>query len=191
MDFRNFIQISKLWITFPRSVPVLAQSLAMGIRYYAYPVEAEFTDHARVSPRMFMSIDPLTDAWGPAEGRPTMLYLDKCWRELQALFGAKPQGPARPAYELVSGEVVMHHDGWEPFIRSLDPNQVASVAQDVGHVTKADVEAWLLDSRTEPLNAEDRDRDEELRYVMQYLGDAKTFTEQLALEERGLVYLIG
>ena len=62
---------------------VLPESLAMGIRYYAYPVDREFIELARVSPRMFMSIDPFADVWGVVEERPEMLYLDKVWRDLQ------------------------------------------------------------------------------------------------------------
>lgn len=167
---------------------VLPESHAMGIRYYAYPVDGEFIELARVSPRMFMSIDPLADAWGLVGERPEMLYLDKCWRELQDLFGAKADTSPRPAYELVRGEVVLRPDGWTPFVRTLDPDQVATIADDMVRVTEAEVVAWL-ESGASRMTAEAHA--DERQYMMQLLRDAQTFTALLARERRGLVYMIG
>lgn len=49
----------------------------------------ELVEHARVSPRAFVSQDPLVDAWElNGTPRPDMLYLDKCWQ-------AKPKSSPR------------------------------------------------------------------------------------------------
>lgn len=62
----------------------------MGIRYYAYAFDADRTAEALASPRLFLSSDPLADAWGLERGARCgaatfrqavpdrdMLYLDK------------------------------------------------------------------------------------------------------------------
>jgi hypothetical protein len=49
----------------------------MGIRYYAYPIDADLIELAKSTPRSFLSDDPLVDAWGPVDKRPPTLYLDK------------------------------------------------------------------------------------------------------------------
>lgn len=103
----------------------------MGIRYYAYPVDAVHGELARIAPRTFMSDDPLADAWGPSEDKPPMLYLDTCWGYLQELFGGADDHAARPAFNLVAGRVSMHSDGWESVVHALDPGQVAAVANDI------------------------------------------------------------
>src|SRR5690606_17833466 len=101
----------------------------MGIRYYAYPVSPREMAAARENPCRFHGDDPLMDAWGPAEERPPMLYLDKCWRCLQRLFDL--DGPAqRPAAELVRGDVTHVPTGWIPYERALHPSQVAEIAAD-------------------------------------------------------------
>lgn len=159
----------------------------MGIRYYAYPVDAKLIELAKTSPRAFLGSDPLADAWGPAENRPPMLYLDKCWRDLQELFGRSDGTTARPALELVRGAVTPHPEGWEPFIRVLGPTEVAAVAADISRVTEADASAMAA---SRPSRWGDSPADE-LRYVLHYLADAQSFTAQLAREGRGLVYEIG
>jgi hypothetical protein len=79
----------------------------MGIRYYAYPVAAELAELAAASPHDLIGSDPFFDAWGPVDRRPHMLYLDKAWRNLQAVFGPSDSGGTCPAFELVRGEVTM------------------------------------------------------------------------------------
>jgi hypothetical protein len=159
----------------------------MGIRYYAYPVAAVHAELARIAPHTLMSDDPLVDAWGPESERPAMLYLDKCWGYLQRLFDAKDDRPARPAFDLVKGKVVMTATGWESVIRALDPDQVVIVAKDLETVTADDVWEMLDDGS---LQFSD-DRAEEFDYIMWNLDAAKAFTARLAREGLGLVYLIG
>lgn len=148
---------------------------AMGIRYYAWPVPARLVPLALDDPCPFHSEDPLADAWGPADERPPMLYLDKAWSELQQLFGE-----ARPAAHLVHGEVTHTYDGWIPFERALTVKQVAAIAADLADYQPDDAEiaaaAWRFG---------------EVSYVRQYLEDARTFTAKLAEAGHGLVYLIG
>ena len=160
----------------------------MGIRYYAYPVDAELIDLARASPRAFLSSDPLADAWGLAAERPPMLYLDKCWWELQRLFSARPGEVERPAAGLVRGRVREHSNGWDAFLRVLDPAEVAHVAADLALFGEADVRAMFEQS---PQSESSRDPDAEIRYVVEYLADATAFVTDLARTGRGMIYLIG
>lgn len=161
----------------------------MGIRYYAYPVLASDIERARDDPRAFLSADPLYDAWGPAELKPRMLYLDKCWDQLQEFLGSRPGRPERVSFQLVEGEVTHTYEGWIPFIRVLSPTQVEEVARDIAQLGEAEVLAARVPTfgRDGVVN----DDPEELRYVMQYLDDAKAFVAALATDNLGLIYMIG
>lgn len=163
----------------------MLDSGGMGIRYYAYPIPAEDYLRAVADPCLFHGIDPLMDAWGPDSSRPEMLYLDKCWQELQALLGPWSVQPARAAYQLVEGQVTHVETGWIPYERALSPDQVKDVASDLATVNDADVVRLLAGYpvRNQP--------DTEHRYVAQYLAAAQNFTARLAGDGRGLVYLIG
>ena len=153
----------------------------MGIRYYAYPLQPSDIESARASPRAFMADDPLADAWGSLELRPRMLYLDKCWAELQDLFGS------RPASLLVQGSVTHTSYGWIPHLDVLDPETVGAVAEDLARVTEADVVASGVRSyRGRGTPAEDADE-----YVMHFLAEARTFTKSLTTDGLGLIYMIG
>jgi hypothetical protein len=158
----------------------------MGIRYYAYPVPAEQSEEARASPRDFIGLDPLADAWGPAERRPHMLYLDKCWQNLQAVFNTGEDAPERPAYELVRGEVTMTDSGWIAVVRHLDPLTVRRIADDLALVDECQVMSALSGS---PRLL--RDFESDVDYTLHYLADARAFTEGLARTGTGLAYLIG
>jgi hypothetical protein len=160
----------------------------MGIRYYAYPVEQEIIEMVRGEPRLFLSDDPLMDAWGPAEERPEMLYLDKCWDELQSLFHPEPGTPVRPAHRLVAGQVTMIGWEWEAHIAVLDAGEVAAVAADLATVTDDDVATWLRAGDA----MHRRDGFEgAFGYVTHFLHEAQEFTNRLAQRGSGLVYLIG
>ncbi|WP_152360490.1 DUF1877 family protein [Microlunatus speluncae] len=158
----------------------------MGIRYYAYPLAAEFVARAREEPLDFLSADPLLDAWGPAEERPIMLYLDKCWRYLQALTQPDYGQDPRPAYWLFEGEVTFVHDGlaWIPWTRVLDPDEVAEVARDLSLLGTDDVRSLLRQPGF-------RSSADEYGYIAQYLADAQDFAARMAKDGSGLVYLIG
>jgi hypothetical protein len=162
----------------------------MGIRYYAYPVPPELGDLAKQSPRDFVGRDPLMDAWGPPEERPRMLYLDKCWRELQSLF-APSESRVQPAYELVRGEVTHTPEGWIPFLRYLANEDLRTIAADLADAeasecfVMAGVEAFC---RARPWAD---DVEAELHYVQAYLRDAARFTADVADRGEGLVYMIG
>ena len=160
----------------------------VGIRYYAYPVAAELADIAECSPRDFISSDPLMDAWGPQEERPPMLYLDKCWRNLQVVLGPRGTEKARVAYELVRGEVTMRADGWDAFVRYLEPTTVGSIAGDLAAVDECQVMDGVAELRRQrPID----DYASEVDYTLEYLSAAVGFTTDLARQGKGLVYLIG
>ncbi len=146
----------------------------MGIRYYAYPVKAEDIDHARTDPISFISDDPLMDAWGAEEDRPRMLYLDKAWQPLQRLF------VDRPSSSLVSGNVRWSDRGYEPWVKVLDPEEVAEVARDIVLVEPVDADSDVLQRMH--WDAEG---------VNQYLTSAQQFVTELVEEDSGLVYIIG
>jgi hypothetical protein len=157
----------------------------MGIRYYAYPVRERDITAARADPCAFHGDDPLVDAWGPEEERPEMLYLDKCWRELQTLFGEPP----RPALRLVEGAVTFMNGGaeWRAFEQVLDPEQVQAIADDIALVTDADVSRMIAENECYAYHGQE----EEFRYVSEYLHRAQQFVAALAERKLGLVYLIG
>ena len=160
----------------------------MGIRYYAYPVAAELVEIAASSPRDFMSADPLADAWGPPDQRPPMLYLDKCWRNLQVVLGASRSEEIRPAYELVRGEVTMHSDGWVPYLRYLDPQKVRDIAADIANVDECQVMDGVAAIGGQLLM---KDFASEVDYTIDYLSAAIAFTADSARAGQGLVYMIG
>jgi hypothetical protein len=160
----------------------------MGIRYYAYPVDADLIEVAKSSPRSFLGDDPLMDAWGPLDKRPPMLYLDKCWSELQLLLGGDSSSPNRPAFQLVEGNVVHLPGGWISHIAVLDPAQVVEIAKDLSVITQGQVRAKLTATRAFEFRD---DLDEEFNYVVHYLRDAVTFTTGLSERGDGLVYMIG
>jgi hypothetical protein len=172
----------------PRASPSSDDHLCMGIRYYAYPIRADLALVAREMPRAFLGEDPLMDAWGPEDERPQMLYLDKCWRELQLLFATPAGAEQRAALSLVSGSVTHTNEGWIPHIRVLDRDEVAGIAEDIVTVGESEVRTMLTPNG----GAYPPDGFEgEFRYVMHYLNDAKEFSSRLAKEGRGLVYMIG
>lgn len=158
----------------------------MGIRYYAYPVDAGLVARAHEDPYLFLPQDPLADAWGPAANRPTMLYLDKCWRYLQALTQPDLGMLPRPAYRLFEGEVTYVHDGiaWLPWTRVLGPDEVAEVARDLALIDLDDVRTLLRQPGF-------RACADEYGYIAQYLADAQAFAARMSDAGSGLVYLIG
>ena len=173
----------------------------MGIRYYAYPLPDSQVRFARLEPEAFMSRDPLADAWGLIEvdsetgqpidpeprPQPEMLYLDKCWRELQWLFGDE-DGPFRRSFDLVRGEVTMTPCGWIPYFGVLDADEVTAVAQNLAEVTAADVD-HLLEGHAELCRGDDVDG--ERRYILEFLGRAQQFLASMTKRGSGLIYMIG
>lgn len=158
----------------------------MGIRYYAYPIAAEDYLAARENPCRFHGADPLADAWGLHDQQPEMLYLDKCWRELQILLGSPVGDSPRPAAQLVQGQVTDTDMGWIPHEQALSPEEVGAIAADLATVGESDIRKALP-----RFNRPDDSEDQEFEYVAQYLAEAKKFTAHLASQGYGLVYLIG
>ncbi|MBT8158878.1 MULTISPECIES: DUF1877 family protein [Arthrobacter] len=170
----------------------------MGIRYYAYAFDGDVAKKALSDPMSFMSADPLADAWGLEPGVGTsyttfgqsiperdMLYLDKAWGHLQVLTAPLRAGmAARPAFRMFEGNVTMHDDGWEPWVRALAPSEVLAIAQDLDDVSDAEVRLRLPVSPYV-------DRDLDVEYAVGYLRRARVFARNLADEGRGMVYLIG
>jgi hypothetical protein len=92
-----------------------------------------------------------------------MLYLDKCWRELQELLGTQEPLHPRTAYGLVSGSVTLTDYGWIPFIRLVEPGEVAAIAADLALVGPSDV-TEMLTARTSSFYA-----DETIETAEQYI----------------------
>ena len=170
----------------------------MGIRYYAYAFDGDFTEQVLADPKSVVSADPLADAWGLEPGAGTsittfgqliserdMLYLDKAWRHLQVLTAPLGAGMAeRPAFRMFEGNVTMHNEGWEPWVRVLTPSEVLAIAQDLDDLSDAEARLRLPVS---PFV----DRDLDVEYAVSYLRRARVFATNLADEGRGMVYLIG
>lgn len=171
----------------------------MGIRYYAYAFDVDLTQQAVDDPFSILSSDPLADAWGlephatvsvatfqQAVPKRDMLYLDKAWRAMQGLTRPAPDdGVARAAYRMFEGDVTMHSMGWDPCVRTILPEDVPAIRDDLCGIGEPSVQAWLRGAHTAP-EAED-----EARHVLDYLRRAQEFGESLASEGRGMVYLIG
>lgn|SRR5690625_3982951 len=163
----------------------------MGIRYYAYGFDAEMTEAALANPLSVISEDPLADAWGMPRGAhlavtnfeqsvPTtrMLYLDKAWSAMQALTAPNLPGEApRPAYRMFEGRVTMDGYGWLPWARSIAPDEVAEISEDLMEVQHRVSEALRPDM--------------DLRDELDYLQRAMEFVAHVAAADRGFAYMIG
>ena len=161
----------------------------MGIRYYASPVLAADVEIAQADPRAFMCCQRAAERQDALDYPPRSLYLDKCWRQLQDLLGPTGDQPARPSFQLVEGQVTNTSRGWDSFRKVLSPEQVLDVARDLALIGEQEVLAARVREfgGTGVIN----DDPDELRYVMQYLDDAKAFVAELAEENLGLIYTIG
>ncbi len=173
----------------------------MGIRYYAYAFDAELAQQAIDDPISILSSDPLADAWGmephasvsvttfeQTSPKSDLLYLDKAWSALQSL--TYPTSDARgeaPAYRMFEGRVTMHDMGWDPWIRTILPEEIPAIRDDLCAFDEARVRAWAVDWCS-PFGADDED---EIRYVLGFLERAKEFVSALADDGRGMVYMIG
>lgn len=179
----------------------------MGIRYYAYAFDPELTQQAVDDPHSILSSDPLADAWGmephasvsvatfeQVPPKLDMLYLDKAWSALQSLtkpmrddLGMRDDDAAGSSYRMFEGDVTMHGLGWDPWVRTILPEEVPSIRDDLRAIDESRVRAWARTWRSRH-GADDED---ELRYVLDYLRRAQEFIESLATDGRGMVYLIG
>ena len=115
-----------------------------------------------------------------------MLYLDKCWNELQALLTSAEGEADRPALQLVDGIVTVTCEGWIPVERALSPEEVKAVADDLATVAESDVRR--IASQFQRSNESEQ---MEYDYITQFLAAAQGFTASLANDGRGLVYRIG
>ncbi|CDK01257.1 conserved hypothetical protein [Microbacterium sp. C448] len=173
----------------------------MGIRYYAYAFDADLARQAVDDPHSILSSDPLADAWGlephasvgvttfeQTTPKRDMLYLDKAWRALQSLTRPSPiEAATGSSYRMFEGDVTMHGMGWDPWVRTIVPEEVPAIRDDLCAIDETRVHAWARTWRS-PHGADD---DAELQYVLDYLRRAQEFLESLADEGRGMVYLIG
>ena len=113
----------------------------MGIRYYAYAFDADLAQQAVDDPHSILSSDPLADAWGlephasvsvatfeQVSPKRDMLYLDKAWSALQSLTRSGPGSPAAGScYRMFEGNVTMHVMGWDPWVRTILPEEVPAI----------------------------------------------------------------
>lgn len=173
----------------------------MGIRYYAYAFDGDRAQLAVDSPKSICSSDPLADAWGlerhstvsVVTGEQTspkydMLYLDKAWSALQDLTRPAPENPgAGASYRMFEGEVEMNDFGWDPWARTILPEEVPAIRDDLCSIDQARVQAWAHAWRG-PYAARD---EPDVRYVLDYLERAQEFVQSLVAVGRGMVYLIG
>ena len=173
----------------------------MGIRYYAYAFDADLARQAVDDPHSILSNDPLADAWGlephavmsvatfeQVSPKRDMLYLDKAWSALQSLTRPATGVPdAGSCYRMFEGNVTMHGLGWEPWVRTILPEEVPSIRDDLRVFDDSRVRVWAGSWRSR----HGADVEDELRYVLDYLRRAQEFVESLATDGRGMVYLIG
>lgn len=173
----------------------------MGIRYYAYAFDADLAEQAVKDPHSILSSDPLADAWGldphasvsvatfeQVPPKHDMLYLDKAWSALQSLTRVKSgESAACSCYRMFEGDVTMHGLGWDPWVRTILPEEVPSIRDGLCAIDESRVRAWAATWR----GRYGADDDDELRYVLDYLGRARQFVQALATDGRGMVYLIG
>lgn len=173
----------------------------MGIRYYAYAFNADLVEQAVDDPHSILSSDPLADAWGlephasvsvatfeQVSPKRDMLYLDKAWSALQSLTrpGSESLGTGS-CYRMFEGDVTMHGLGWSPWIRTIRPEEVPSIRDDLCAINESQVRSWANTWRSR----HGADDDDELRYVLHNLARAQEFVHALATDGRGMVYLIG
>jgi hypothetical protein len=173
----------------------------MGIRYYAYAFDADLTQQAVDDPHSILSSDPLADAWGmephavvavpsfeQVSPKREMLYLDKAWSALQSLTRPTTDVPhTGSCHRMFEGNVTMHSLGWEPWVRTILPEEVPAIRDELCRFDELRVRQWAHGWRSRH-GAPD---DDELRYVLDHLGRAQNFVETLAADGRGMVYLIG
>jgi len=172
----------------------------MGIRYYAYAFDRDQTRKAVADPHTVLSDDPLADAWGlephaavsvttfeQSVPERDLLYLDKAWRHLQIITGpAVGEVTRRPAFAMFEGEVTMHGMGWEPWVRTLTPDDVVDIARDLALLSDEQARAALSG-----FTRFGDDEAGETAYALQYLAAARRFVQRLVEEDRGMVYMIG
>ena len=173
----------------------------MGIRYYAYAFDAELTQQAIDDPHSILSSDPLADAWGmephasvsvttfeQTSPKSDMLYLDKAWSALQSLtYPTLDARGAGPAYRMFEGRVAMRGMGWDPWIRTIMPEEVPAIRDDLCAFDESRARAWAVDWRS-PFGA---DPEDEIRYVTDFLERAIELVTALAEDGRGMVCMIG
>ncbi|MEV8024178.1 DUF1877 family protein [Microbacterium sp. NPDC080220] len=173
----------------------------MGIRYYAYAFDADRAQQAVDDPQSILSSDPLADAWGlephaslsvatfeQVSPKRDMLYLDKAWSALQSLTRSGPRSPAAGScYRMFEGNVTMHDMGWDPWVRTILPEEVPAIRDDLCAIDESQVRTWARTWRSRHGAGDD----DELNYVLDYLTRAQEFVEPLAADARGMVYLIG
>lgn len=173
----------------------------MGIRYYAYAFDADLAQQAVDDPHSMLSSDPLADAWGmephavmsvatfeQVSPKRDMLYLDKAWSALQALTRpGSGSGAAGSCYRMFEGDVTMNGLGWDPWVRTILPEEVSAIRDDLCAIDESRVRAWARTWQSR----HGADNDDELRYVLDFLKRAQEFVDQLAADGRGMVYLIG
>lgn len=174
----------------------------MGIRYYAYAFDPKVTERALADPRSVIGADPLADAWGLEPGftegvtnfeqstpEHSLLYLDKAWSHLQRITEPPaPETPPRPAYRMFEGSVSYVENGmaWRPWVRTIPPLEVPSIAADLETITVEDIQQ-ILRRVSGSISSEGS----EISYATHYFLRAKGFVQNLAAERRGFAYLIG
>ena len=128
----------------------------MGIRYYAYAFDADLAEQAVEDPHSILSSDPPADAWGlephaamsvatfeQVSPKRDMLNLDKAWSGLQSLTRPAPDEPAAgTSYRMFEGHVRMHDMGWDPWVRTILPEEVPSIRDDLCAIDESQVRTW-------------------------------------------------
>jgi hypothetical protein len=172
----------------------------MGIRYYAYAFDADLVQQAVDDPRSMLSSDPLADAWGlephaavsvatfeQVSPKRDMLYLDNAWLALQSPKHPAPGSPAGSSYRMFEGNVTMHGLGWDPWVRTILPEEVLVIRDDLCAIDESRVRAWARTWRSR----HGADDESELRCVLDFLGQSQEFVQSHAAEGRGMLYLVG
>jgi len=96
-------------------------------------------------------------------------------------------GVVRASYRMFEGNVTTHGLGWDPWVRTILPEEVPAIRDDLCAIDEDRVHTWARTWRS----LHGADDEAELRYVLDHLGRAQEFVESLAADDRGMVYLIG
>jgi hypothetical protein len=173
----------------------------MGIRYFAVTFPPDRVEEVTTDVDAYLRSDAHHQFTCHREPSAPTLDLDKSWRALQGAFSCrKPEhgraqsaswlqnfgcDDARPAFDLVRGDVTNSCCGWEPYTGVRHPGRAAEIAYDLASLTAAEIDEWA--SACAAWRRDESEGD----YIREMIARAQTFTAQVEAEGLGIIYWIG